>query len=96
MSIYSSRITVGTVATLLVEPSTMTQQVQLLNAGTIVVRIGSEDVSTTLAWGLPALPTSADVARTIFSTSIEPGDSLYGITPSGSAAVNVFVVRKTA
>jgi hypothetical protein len=88
--ISSTRITVGTAATLLVSPSVQHQQVQLLNAGTVVVRIGGPDVTTT-AYGLPALPNNPDVARTPFSFNLNPGESIFGIVASGTSAVNVWV-----
>ena len=87
--IISTRVTVGTAATLLVGPSVQPQQVQLLNAGTVVVRIGGPDVTTT-AYGLPALPNNPDVARTPFSFNLNPGESIFGIVASGTSAVNVW------
>jgi len=87
--IISTRVTVGTAATLLVAPSVQPQQVQLLNAGAAVVRIGGSDVTTT-AYGLPALPNNPDVARTPFSFKLNPGESIYGIVASGTSAVNVW------
>jgi hypothetical protein len=87
--ISSTRITVGTTATLLVSPSVQHQRVQLLNAGTVVVRIGGPDVTTT-AYGLPALPNNPDVARTPFSFNLNPGESIFGIVASGTSAVNVW------
>jgi hypothetical protein len=92
MSIYSNRISVGTAATQLVPASVMSQDVALLNAGTAVVRVGGPDVTTT-AWGLPALPGN-NVARTIFNITIQPGDSLWALTASGTSEVNVFAARK--
>lgn len=95
MSIYSTRITVGTAAVELVSPSTMAQEVHLLCAGTAVVRLGGgPDVSSTTAWGLPVLPTIVNSPRNFFQTTIEPGDAVWGITASGESAVNVWVVRK--
>jgi hypothetical protein len=94
MSIYSNRVTVGTAATLIVPPSNMAQEVSLLNAGSVIVRIGEEDVTTT-AWGLPVIGDSPNATRNFFYTSIEPGDSIWGITASGSAAVNVWAIRKS-
>jgi hypothetical protein len=93
VTIYSTRVTVGTAAVELVPPSNMPQVVSLLNAGTVIVRIGGPDV-TTAAWGLPLIPNDPNVSRTFFNTTIEPGDSIYGITASGTAAVNVWAVRK--
>jgi hypothetical protein len=87
--ISSTRVTVGTAATLLVAPSAQHQRVQLLNAGTVVVRIGGPDVTTT-AYGLPALPNNPDVARTPFSFNLNPGESIFGIVASGTSAVNVW------
>jgi hypothetical protein len=93
MSIYSNRISVGTAATQLVPASVMSQDVALLNAGTAVVRVGGPDVTTT-AWGLPALPDNPNVARTFFNMTIQPGDSLWALTASGTSEVNVFAARK--
>ena len=87
--IISTRITVGTAVTMRVSPSVQPQQVQLLNAGTTVVRIGGPDVTTT-AYGLPALPNNPDVARTPFSFNLNPGESIFGIVASGTSAVNVW------
>jgi hypothetical protein len=93
VTIYSTRVTVGTAAVELVPPSNMPQVVSLLNAGTVIVRIGGPDV-TTAAWGLPLIPNDPNVSRTFFNTTIEPGDSIYGITASGESPVNVWAVRK--
>jgi hypothetical protein len=90
MAITSTRVTVGTTATLLVPPSVQPQRVQLLNAGTVVVRIGGADVTTT-AYGLPALPNNPDVARTPFTFKLNPGESIFGIVASGTSAVNVWI-----
>jgi hypothetical protein len=94
MTIYSNRVTVGTAVTQIVPPSTMAQEVSLLNAGTTIVRIGAEDVTTT-AWGLPVIGDSPNATRNFFYASIEAGDSIWGITAAGSAAVNVWSVRKS-
>jgi hypothetical protein len=93
VSIYSNRITVGTAAVQLVPPSNQTQEVTLLNAGSNIVRIGDETV-TTAAWGLPLIPDNPNVTRTFFYTTLQPGDSIYGITASGESPVNVWAVRK--
>jgi hypothetical protein len=90
MAIVSTRITVGTEATLLVAPNVQHQRVQLLNAGTAVVRIGGPDVTTT-AYGLPALPNNPDVARTPFTFKLNPGESIHGIVASGTSPVNVWI-----
>jgi hypothetical protein len=89
MAITSTRVTVGTTATLLVAPSVQHQQVQLLNAGTAVVRIGGPNVTTT-AYGLPALPDNPNVARTPFSFNLNPNEAIFGITAAGTSAVNVW------
>ena len=88
--ISSSRITVGTAITLLVPPSAQHQQVQLLNAGTAVVRVGGPDV-TTAAYGLPRLPNNPDVARTPFAFRLNPGESIHALTADGTSDVNVWV-----
>jgi hypothetical protein len=93
MSIYSTRITVGTAVTQLIPPNVMSQDVALLNAGTAVVRVGGADVTTT-AWGLPVLPDNPNVARTFFNTTIQAGDAVWGVVASGSSEVNVWAVRK--
>jgi hypothetical protein len=93
MSIYSNRISVGTAVTQLVPATVMSQDIALLNAGTAVVRVGGPDVTTT-AWGLPALPDNPNVARTIFTITIQPGDSLWALTAVGTSEVNVFAARK--
>jgi len=94
MTIYSTRITVGTAAVELVSASAMAQEVSLLNAGTAIVRIGGPDVTTT-AFGLPLIPNTPNVSRTFFFTKIEAGDSIWGVTASGTADVNVWAVRKS-
>jgi hypothetical protein len=93
VSIYSNRITVGTAAVQLVPPSNQSQECALLNAGNVIVRIGNEDVTTT-AWGLPLIPNDPNVNRTFFYTTLQPGDTIWGITASGTAAVNVWAVTK--
>jgi hypothetical protein len=92
MSIFSTRITVGTAVVTLVEPSVQHQQVQLLNAGTAVVRIGGPDVTTT-AYGLPALPDNPNVARTPFSFRLNPNESIHALTADGTSNVNVWIQR---
>jgi hypothetical protein len=88
--ISSTRVTVGTAVTLLVPPSVQPQQVQLLNAGNEVVRIGGPDVTTT-AFGLPRLSANPNDARTPFTFKLNPGESIFGIVASGTSAVNVWV-----
>ena len=88
--IISTRVTVGTAVTLLVAPSVQVQQVQLLNAGEEVVRIGGPDVTTT-AFGLPRLPNNPDVARTPFTFKLNPGESIFGIVAANTSPVNVWV-----
>jgi hypothetical protein len=90
MAIVSTRITVGTTATLLVAPNVQHQRVQLLNAGNEVVRIGGPDVTTT-AFGLPRLSTNPNDARTPFTFKLNPGESIFGIVASGTSAVNVWI-----
>jgi hypothetical protein len=92
MAIISTRITVETTPTLLVAPSVQHQQVQLLNAGTAVVRIGGADVTTT-AYGLPALPDNPNVARTPFSFELNPNEAIFGIVAAGTSQVNVWIQR---
>jgi hypothetical protein len=90
MAIVSTRITVGTTATLLVSPSVQHQRVQLLNAGQEVVRIGGPDVNGT-AYGLPRLPNNPDVARTPFTFLLNPGESIWGVVAQNTSAVNVWI-----
>jgi hypothetical protein len=90
--IISTRVTVGTAATLLVAPDVQPQQVQLLNAGNEVVRIGGADV-TTASFGLPRLPNNPDVARTPFTFKLNPGESIFGIVAANTSAVNVWVQK---
>jgi hypothetical protein len=89
VTIYSTRITVGTAATLLVPPDSQSQRVSLLNAGTEIVRIGGEGVTTT-AWGLPRIPSNENAARSFFDVELNPGESIYGVTASGESPVNVW------
>ena len=88
--IISSRVTVGTEPTPLVASRSQPQQVQLLNAGGEVVRIGGEDV-TTAAFGLPRLPDNPNVARTPFSFRLNPGESIFGLVAANTSEVNVWV-----
>ena len=88
--IISSRITVGTAATLLVQSRNQPQQVQLLNAGDEVVRIGGADL-TTSAYGLPRLPDSPNVARTPFTFKLNPGEAMFGLVAANTSEVNVWV-----
>ena len=88
--ILSSRITVGTAVTELVSPKSQHQQVQLLNAGQEVVRIGGPDV-TTAAFGLPRLPESPQVPRTPFAFRLNPGESIFGVVAQNTSEVNVWV-----
>ena len=88
--IISSRVTVGTEPTLLVASRSQPQQVQLLNAGNEVVRIGGEDV-TTAAFGLPRLPDNPNVPRTPFSFRLNPGESIFGLVAANTSEVNVWV-----
>jgi hypothetical protein len=90
MAIISTRITVGTEPTLLVPVQATHQQVQLLNAGGVVVRIGGPDV-TTAAYGLPALPDNPNVARTQFTFDLNPGESIWAVVASESSEVNVWI-----
>jgi hypothetical protein len=94
MMIYSTRVTVGTAVTLLVPPDNQSQSVTLLNAGSNIVRIGGEDVTTT-AFGLPAVPDNPNVSRTFFYATLNPGESIYGITASGQSPVNVWYQQKS-
>ena len=90
MAITSTRITVGTTATLLAAPSVQPQRVQLLNAGLEVVRIGGADV-TTAAFGLPRLPDSPQVPRTPFTFQLNPGEGIFGVVAQNTSEVNVWI-----
>ena len=88
--IISKRVTVGTEPTLLVGPSAQPQHVQLLNAGGEVVRIGGPDV-TTNAYGLPRLPDNPNVARTQFTFTVNPGESIFALVAANTSEVNVWI-----
>jgi hypothetical protein len=88
--IISKRVTVGTEPTLLVAPSAQHQQVQLLNAGAEVVRIGGADV-TVNAYGLPRLPNDPNVARTQFTFRLNPNEAIFGLVAANTSEVNVWV-----
>jgi hypothetical protein len=90
MAIISTRITVGTTATLLVPVQATHQKVKLLNAGQEVVRIGGPDV-TTAAFGLPRLPADPNSPRTHFSFDINPGESVWAVVAANTAEVNVWI-----
>lgn len=87
--ILSSRVTVGTAAVELVEPSNQPQRISLLNAGTAVVRIGGPDV-TTAAYGLPALPDNPNVPRTPFYFTLNANESVWAVVAAGESVVNVW------
>jgi hypothetical protein len=89
MTIYSTRVTVGTAATRLVPAHYNPQKARLLNVGSEVVRIGGPDV-TADAYGLPRLPDSPNVPRNEFSFDLYPGEEIWGTVASGSAIVNVW------
>jgi hypothetical protein len=89
MTIYSTRVTVGTAVTLLVPGHYNPQKAHLLNTGAEVVRIGGPDV-TLEAFGLNRLPDSPNVARNEYVFELNPGEAIHGIVASGSAVVNVW------
>jgi hypothetical protein len=88
--ITSTRITVGTAAVKLVAASSQFQQVQLLNAGGQVVRIGGADVNGT-AYGLPRLPDNPNVPRTPFLFKLNPTEEIWAVVAEGTSEVNVWV-----
>jgi len=94
--IISKRVTVGTTATLIVEPSAQPQKVQLLNAGNEVVRIGGADV-TASAFGLPRLPDNPNVPRTSFTFNLNPNEAIFGLVqadpvdPTATSEVNAWI-----
>ena len=92
MTIFSTRVTVGTTPTLLVPGHFNPQKARLLNASNVVCRIGGPDV-TTEAYGMPALPDNPNVARTEFMFDLGPQEQIFGIVASGSAVVNVWYQR---
>jgi hypothetical protein len=92
MTIFSTRVTVGTTPTLLVPGHFNPQKARLLNASNVVVRIGGPDVTTT-AYGMPALPDTPNVPRTEFKFELGPQEQIFGIVASGSAVVNVWYQR---
>jgi hypothetical protein len=87
--IISKRVTVGTEPTLLVAPSAQHQQVQLLNAGQEVVRIGGADV-TANAYGLPRLPKSERAAHPVHVPA-ESERAIFGLVAANTSEVNVWV-----
>jgi hypothetical protein len=87
--IVSTRIAVSTERVELVPAHPNPQKVHLLNAGTVVVRVGGPDV-TTEAFGLPAIPDNPNVTRTHFRFDLNPNESISAITSSGTATVNVW------
>jgi hypothetical protein len=88
--IISTRVTVTDEPTLLVAPSSQPQRVSLLNAGSEVVRIGGENV-TTAAYGLPRLPDSPNVARNPFFFELNPNEAIYGVVAANTSEVNVWI-----
>jgi hypothetical protein len=88
--ITSTRIVVGTAATLLVGASNQPQRVSFLNAGGEVVRIGGPDV-TTAAYGLPRLPDNPNVTRTPFYFVVNPSESIWGVVAANTSEVNVWI-----
>jgi hypothetical protein len=92
--IISTRITVGTAAVQLVGPSTQSQKVKLVNAGSEVVRVGgSADVHPTLAYGLARLPDSPNVTRNVWEFELDSLEEIWGITAAGESDVNVWIQR---
>jgi hypothetical protein len=89
MTIYSTRVTVGTDPVLLVPGHFNPQKARLLNTGAEVVRIGGPDV-TVEAYGLNRLPDSPNVSRNEFVFELNPNEAIWGMTASGSAVVNVW------
>jgi len=89
MTIFSTRVTVTALPTKLVPGYFNPQKARLLNASTMVVRIGGPDV-TTNAYGIPALPDNPNVARTEFNFQLNPNEEIWGIVATGSAVVNVW------
>jgi hypothetical protein len=87
--IVSTRVAVSTTRVQLVPPHPNPQKVHLLNAGSVVVRVGGPDV-TTDGFGLPAIPNDPNVTRTHFRFDLNPNESISAITASGTAIVNVW------
>ena len=88
--IISTRVTVGTEPVRLVVASNQHQRVQLLNAGTEVVRIGPSTVNGT-AFGLPRLPDNPNVARTPFTFKLNPNEEIWAVVAQETSPVNVWI-----
>jgi hypothetical protein len=93
MTIFSTRVTVGTAAVQVVPPGSSPVKVQFINAGTAVVRIGGPDVSSTAAFGLPRLPADPNAARTVFDFTLNPGEDIWAVVASGTSDLNVWYQR---
>jgi hypothetical protein len=89
--IVSTRVTITTEAQRIVPPSKNPTHVKILNVGAEVVRVGpNSDVSATEAWGINRLPDSPNVARNVYEFDLPPGDEMWAIVASGSAAINLW------
>lgn len=90
--IISKRVTVGTTAIQLVEPSSNPQKVKFVNAGAEIIRIGgSSAVSPTNAYGLARLPDSPNVTRNVWEFELNPGEEIWGIVAANTADLNVWI-----
>jgi hypothetical protein len=89
--IVSTRITVGVEPVKIVPSQNMPVAVQLLNAGSEVVRIGGDaNVSPTAAFGLPRLPESPNVARNNFEFTLNPGEEIWAVVAANTSDLNVW------
>jgi len=93
MTIFSTRVTVGTAAVQVVPPGSSPVKVQFINAGTQVVRIGGPDVSSTAAFGLPRLPADPNSPRTVFDFTLNPGEEIWAVVNANTSDLNVWYQR---
>jgi hypothetical protein len=89
--IVSTRVLVTTEAQKIVPQSANPTHVKILNVGAEVVRVGPDSqVSVTDAWGINRLPDSPNITRNVYEFDIPPGDEMWAIVASGSAAINLW------
>lgn len=83
----STRVTVGTTATLLASQigHIRDEQVRLKNTGAATVFLGSSDVTTSTGFDLTAGEEPAEY-------TLEAGDTLYGIVVTGTCIVEVMTI----
>jgi len=89
--IVSTRVLVTTSAQQIVPPSKNPTHVKILNVGAQVVRVGpNSSVSTTDAWGINRLPENPNITRNVYEFDLPPGDEMWAVVASGSAAINLW------